>query len=165
MRKGQLYSSDALLAITIFLFALTMIALLSSQLEQQAVDQILRFQSARRAEGVAQALFGSPGNPVYWDHLSDRNGITSVGLIENGMQISSSKWAALRDWNGDDYPSLKTALRIPDVNFYITLQDTNRQTLSQAGTAPVDVNQVNVIVIPTVYAGENVVAILQVWGE
>lgn len=164
-KRGQLFSSDALLSIMVFLFALTVISILTSQLEQQTVDQLQRYYTTQRAERVATSLFASPGEPAYWDTLSDRSTITKVGLTNGHSGIDLQKWQALQDWNADDYAGLKTALGIPDLNFYINIYDTNRTTLSQAGIAPTDVNKVNGVIIPTTYQGTAALVAVQVYEE
>lgn len=162
--RGQLYSSDALLSIVIFLFVLTVISTVSQQLQNQSLDELQNYRTTQRASRVAQTLFTSTGNPVYWDTNSDRNNVLSVGVSNNGIEISPQKWLALLDWNADDYPDLARRMGIGDLNFYITITDENKEVISQLGTAPIDKNQVSVVMFPVLYASQGAVATLQVYG-
>ena len=162
--RGQLYSTDALLSIVIFLFALTLISGLTQQLQSQASSDKENYFLTQRAIRAAQTIFSSPGDPIFWESLTDRNTIKSVGVSNTPGNISYSKWLAFRDWNGDDYPSLARALGIGDLNFYITISDSNKTILTQAGTAPVDKNQISVVTLPVVYQSQAVIAAVQVYG-
>lgn len=162
--RGQLYSTDALLSIVIFLFALTLISGLSQQLQSQASSDKENYFLTQRAVRVAQTIFSSPGDPIFWESFSDRNSVKSVGVSNTPGNISSTKWIAFRDWNGDDYPSLARALGIADLNFYITISDANKSILTQAGTAPIDKNQISVVTLPVVYQSQGAVAAVQVYG-
>lgn len=162
--RGQLYSTDALLSIVIFLFALTLISGLSQQLQSQANSSKENYFLTQRAVRAAQIIFTSPGDPIFWESLSDRNSVKSVGVSNTPGNISSAKWNAFRDWNGDDYPSLARALGIGDLNFYITISDVNKAILTQAGTAPVDRNQISVVTFPVVYQSQGAIAAVQVYG-
>lgn len=162
--RGQLYSTDALLSIVIFLFALTLISGLSQQLQSQAAGDKENYFLTQRAVRVAHVLFSTPGDPIFWESLSDRNSVDSVGVTNSPGAVSQAKWLALRDWNGDDYPSLARAMGIGDLNFYITISDVNKNVLTHAGTAPVDKNQISVVTLPVVYQSQGTVAAVQVYS-
>ena len=162
--RGQLYSTDALLSIVIFLFALTLISGLSQQLQSQAANDKENYFLTQRAVRASHTLFSTAGDPVFWESLSDRNSVKSAGVSNTPGAISSTKWSAFRDWNGDDYPSLARAMGIGDLNFYITISDANKTILTQAGTAPVDKNQISVVTLPVVYQSQGAVASVQVYS-
>lgn len=160
---GQLYSSDALLSLVVFAFALALIAGMNAQLVAQtdASNQTsLRDASASRA---MHALLSSSGDPSYWETLNDRNMVKQIGLIDHQGGISQAKWDAFMDWNGDDYPALTQWMGIPDYNFYLSISDTNRTVLEVAGTQPTDVNNVSVVIYPSIYQHEPVMVQVQVY--
>lgn len=163
--RGQLYSTDALLSIVIFLFVLTLISGLSQQLFAQAAVEKEGFFLTQRASRSAAILFSTPGEPAFWHTLSDRNAVFAVGLTDNGVEVSPQKWSAFLDWNANDYSSLTQKMGLENENFYITISDVNKNILTRAGIAPVDKNQISVMVIPIVYASQSAVASMQVYGE
>lgn len=160
--RGQLYTSDALLAIVIFVFAITLIAALWGQLQNQMTSNLYDHVTQQRLQRVAETLFFTRGEPAYWHTLTDRNSV-SPGLIQHGNEIALAKWTALRDWNTTDYPSLVSALGIPDLNFYITISDTNRTLLTSTGNAPYDVNTIYVETFPSTYSGRAVIVSMQAY--
>ncbi len=161
--KGQLYSSDALLSLVVFAFALALISGLNFQLitQMDASNQTyLRDASMSR---IMSTLLSSPGDPVYWESLSDRNAVKQIGLVDHHAGISRAKWNAFVDWNGDDYSSLKNGMGTPGHDFYITISDVNRTVLAVAGTGPIDVNNVSVITYPSRFNEQVVMVQLQVY--
>lgn len=164
MRRGQLYSSDALLSIVIFLFALTVISAMTQQFQNQAADEHFADITTLRAARTALTLFTSPGNPTFWDTNSDRTSVKSVGVSTNGVEISPQKWNAFLDWNADNYPELAHRMGVGDLNFYLTISDVNKNILSRAGTSPINKNHVSVVTFPVVYESKGAVATLQVYG-
>lgn len=162
--RGQLYSSDALLSIIIFLFALTVISTVNQQLQSQSLEEISDYRFSQRTIRVAEMLFSSGGTPSYWETLVDRSTITRIGLSPTPGEVSSEKWNAFLDWNADDYGDLAQSLGIGDVNFYISIMDENKNVISQVGISPVDKNQVSAVLIPTVFNSLPAVASVQVYG-
>jgi hypothetical protein len=162
--RGQLYSSDALLSIIIFLFVLTVISTVNQQLQSQSLEEISDYRFSQRTVRMSEMLFSTQGSPVYWETLTNRSSITSVGVMSNPGEVSSAKWNALLDWNNDDYGELAARLGIGDVNFYITISDENKIILYQVGIAPVDKNQVSGVLIPVVFNSFPAVAAVQVYG-
>ncbi len=161
---GQLYSTDALLSLIIFAFALAIISGMTSQLNNQSQSALNAEYLSLATKRVVQALFFSPGDPWDWHTRSDYNSVRQIGLLGSGGEISALKWSAFRDWNSTDYAGLKQGLGIPDKNFYLVIWDTNRNTLSVAGTAPIDTNSVSVMNVPSMYGGKPVIVQTHVYG-
>ncbi|MBM3282147.1 MAG: hypothetical protein FJY86_02290 [Candidatus Diapherotrites archaeon] len=161
--RGQLYSSDALLSIIIFLFVLTVISTVNQQLQSQSLEEISDYRFSQRTIRVAEMLFSSGGNPLYWETLSNRSTVTRVGLSSVPGEVSADKWNAFLDWNATDYADLAEHLGIDDVNFYITISDENKTIISYAGISPVDKNQVSSVLIPVVFNSIPAVASVQVY--
>lgn len=162
--QGQLYSSDALLSIIIFLFVLTVISTINQQLQGQSLEEISDYRFSQRTVRLGEMLFSTSGSPVYWETLSDRSSITAIGLVSIPGEVSPTKWNALVDWNADDYADLATRLGIGDVNFYISISDENKTILSQVGISPTDKNQVSGVLIPVIFNALPAVASVQVYG-
>ncbi len=161
--RGQLYTSDALLALMVFLFALMLITTLAAQLENQSIQLIRETQHHRAAERVGNSLFSSPGNPSHWEYLSDKNATLRIGLISTGKEISPIKLSAFGDWNASNYSQLKSVMGLGDQNFYLSITDSNQTLLFQAGSSPVNASRVSVVTTPAFYAGKTVLATLQVY--
>ena len=100
---------------------------------------------------------------MYWETLTDRNAVKSVGLANHHAGISIEKWNAFVDWNADDYTSLKQWMGLGTSNFYLSMADINRTVLGYAGIQPTDVNSVSVVVFPSVYQQKPVVVQMQVY--
>ncbi len=162
-KRGQLFSTDALLAIIVFMLALTILSGTQSQLIGESENRIRAQYRQQAAENSVLLLFSTPGNPSYWETLSDRNSVQSVGLMGEGRAISTSKWAAFQDWNADDYYSLLRVIGLSDQNMYVTLSDVNRIVISYVGISPADVNEVNSVVFSSVYRQQPVVVQVQVY--
>ncbi len=160
--RGQAFSTDALLALIVFTLVLALTIGLLTQVQRTGESAELGLHRSHITEQILIQLLSSPGKPMNWETLSDRNQVKALGLIDHGGIISSEKWEELRDWNGDDYPSLKSWLGIADQNFYIQIVDLNRNTVSKAGIAPLDVNSVTAMVLPAYYDGDLVYVQLQV---
>jgi hypothetical protein len=161
--RGQLYSSDALLALVVFALALALVTGLTTHLVAQTQSENNAYYRTHASENLLENILSSSGSPVYWDSLSDRNGVKQIGLIDHEGGISTPKWNAFVDWNGDDYPSLKEGLRIPDYHFYLTISDSNHGVIARAGTAPIDSNEVSVSVLPSFYKQKPVFVQVQVY--
>lgn len=161
--RGQLFSSDALLAMVVFLFALTVTFALTDQLVVQTNESAENIQLNHTTARLAQTLVSSPGNPSNWEYLSDRNNVREIGLVGNGREISTKKWSSFRDWNGSDYPSLKQSMGIGDKNFYFYMTDTNKNVIAYAGISPANARRVSGSTFATTYLGEPVMATLQVY--
>ncbi len=162
--RGQLYSSDALLSIVIFLFAATLISAVNQQLQNQAAEEHNAYTLSLTTARTAAILFTSPGNPTYWDTNSNRSDVLSVGVSPNGTAISPAKWAAFLDWNATNYTQLVSRMGLEDLNFYVTISDENKTILTRAGTAPINKNTVSVVTLPVVYQSRPAIATVQVYG-
>ncbi len=160
--RGQIFSTDALLAFTVFTLVLALTIGLLTQIQQTGESAEGEVQRTHTMEQVLILLLSSPGSPSHWESLADRNAVTRIGLIDHGGTISVAKWEALQDWNANDYPSLASWLGIADQNFHLLIMDINRTTISQAGIAPSDVNAVASMTLPAFYDGELVYVQLQV---
>lgn len=162
MQKGQAFSTDALLALIVFTLLLALTIGLVTQIQRTGEEAKDGMQRAFVASQALTHLLSSPGEPSYWESLTDRNSVISLGLMGFGGTLSPDKWSQLRDWNGDDYSGLKSRMGMGDQNFHILILDINRDTLSQAGIAPSDVNEVASITLPAYYEGQVVYVQLQV---
>lgn len=146
----------------VFLFALTVTFALTDQLIVQTTELAEGAQLNHTTARLARGLISSSGVPTNWEYLSDRNNIRAVGLIGNGSTISPQKWSSFRDWNANDYASLKQNLGISDKNFYFYITDTNKNIIAYAGISPTNARRVSSSTFATTYLGGPVMATLQV---
>ncbi len=161
--RGQLFSSDALLAMMVFLFALSVTFALTDQLIAQTTSSANGEQLNHVADRLAQLMIFSSGEPSNWEYIPDRNDVAWIGLINHGKEIDPQKLIQFRDWNADDYYSLKTNMGIGDKNFYFYISDVNKNVVSNAGISPVDAVKVSTSTFSSVYNGKPVLVTLQVY--
>jgi hypothetical protein len=162
-QRGQLYSTDVLLSVMVFLFGLALVTSLTNQFDIQSSQLIDLEIKQSTNDHIMRTFFSTSGIPANWEYLTDRNDVQQIGLIGSGHEIDNQKWSAFIDWNNADYASLINAMGLLDQNFYITIIDSNRTTLSKAGTAPVDANSVTVVNIPSIYQQQPVLVTAQVF--
>jgi hypothetical protein len=160
--KGQVFSTDILLAVIVFTMMLALSGGLITQVQRAGENMEQGLQRSQTTEQLLTHLLSTQGRPSNWEIESDRNAVESIGLVDERGVISTDKWSQFRDWNGDDYSSLRTWLGIPDQNFHLLITDLNQSTVSQAGITPSDVNAVASFTLPAVYAEELVYVQLQV---
>jgi hypothetical protein len=161
--RGQLFSSDALLAMVVFLFALTVTFMLTDQLVAQTTASAEGEQLNHITDRLAQTLIFSPGNPSNWEYISDRNNVVWIGLVSHGKEITPKKLSSFRDWNANDFPSLKSNMGIKDKNFYFFISDVNKNVISTAGTSPINALKVSTSTFSSTYRGKPVLVTLQVY--
>lgn len=162
-KKGQIFSTDALLALIVFTLVLAVTIGLLTQIQTTGENAVRSQTQTHITEQIIMQLLSSPGSPRNWETYTDRNNVKMIGLIDHEGGISTDKWNQLQDWNSDDYSSLKTWLGIPDRNIYITISDVNHSTLEAAGLSPSDVNSVSTAVLPSFFDGELVFVQVQVY--
>ena len=161
-RKGQIFSTDSLLALVVFTLVVALTAALIQQVQLTGEDAREQQADSSRTQRILYSLLSSPGIPSYWEDAGDWNAVSLIGLSDGGGFISPSKWSALQDWNGEDYPSLLSHFGIPDRNFYLSMWDLNHSLIEETGLPPVDANTVSSITLPSLYEGEIVMVQLQV---
>ncbi len=161
--RGQLYSTDALLSLIVFAFALTLSSGILSQIISQSDVAISAQYREQAGDAALHTLLVTGGEPFYWNFISDKNNVQSVGLMDTSWGISTPKWNAFKDWNANDYYLLKSRMGIPDQNFYLTISDTNKTVLDAVGISPQDKNEVTVIIRPSIFNGNPVMVQIQVY--
>ncbi len=163
MNRGQIFSTDALLALIVFTLIIGLTLGILGQIQSTGENVKRNADRTAVTEQVLLLLLSSSGSPRNWESYSDRNEVKMIGLMNESGEMSLAKWSSFIDWNATDYSSLKSSLGIPDQNFYITLSDLNFNILSKAGTAPIDINKVSALTLPSIYQGKMVMVQLQVY--
>lgn len=161
--RGQLFSTDALLSLVVFAFVLALVTSAISQLVAQGDASIRAEYRELSSQNLVYFWLNTGGEPSYWENLSDRNSVLSVGLSDSGGGLSYAKWLAFTDWNADDYHSLKLKMGLLDQNFMVKILDVNKNSLYSVGISPVDRNEVHVHTWPSSLNGSPVFVQVQVY--
>ena len=161
-KRGQIFSTDLLLALAIFLFTLTFSIVFSAQLALR-VENIESFNHKQDlARSALQGLVLHPGKPANWHKLGSLSTVESIGLANSRNMLAPAKVQGLADLNSS-YSTMKTVLGLARYDFEFTLQDFNGTTIAAVGTSP-DVNSNTVLVRRLAsYNGRNVLARMRVF--
>ncbi len=161
-QRGQIFSTDLLFALAIFLFTLTFSIVFSAQLALR-VENIESFNHQQDlARNALQGLVLHPGKPANWHKLGGLAAVDSLGLANSRNVLSPAKVQGLVDLNSA-YPAMKTVLGLARYDFEFTLQDLNGTTIARMGTSP-DVNSNTVLVRRLAsYNGRHVLARMRVF--
>jgi len=135
--KGQLFSTDLIVGLSIFLFVLAITLAYSNNvaLRTEALDKTseMRFVSA----GAINSLVLSEGYPADWQNLADLTEVKSIGLANGRNIIDGNKLASLVDYNQNSYSELKSILGLTKYDVYIAVEDVNSgNTLYEFGLSP-----------------------------
>lgn len=126
--KGQIWSYDLLVAVSVFVFTLAIVMLLSQSIsggtKARLIDDLSN--SAWELSGVLM----SPGNPSNWSsgvnasNQSTWGNISLAGLLESfdSPQISQGKAGTLMQMNATNYSGLKAKLRT-GYDFYVEVKE------------------------------------------
>ncbi|MDD5317968.1 MAG: hypothetical protein PHF51_04550 [Candidatus ainarchaeum sp.] len=130
MAKGQLWSYDIIVAVTVFIFTLAVASILSMNIAAGTGSDVLEDLS-NSAWDFSGTLM-SPGNPSDWNasvNASDlgtwnTSAITLLGMLESfdSPRISQSKAADLINMSASSYPALKAKFRT-GYDFFVEVEE------------------------------------------
>ena len=135
--KGQIFSTDLLVGLSIFIFILTITLTYSNSvaLRTGALDKSNEMRTL--SGGAINSLVLSQGYPSNWHNLADLNGVTSIGLTKTRNVLDGNKLVKLADYNQSSYLEIKSILGLAKYNVYIAIEDMNSgNTLYAFGLSP-----------------------------
>ena len=139
-RKGQVFSTDLILAVAVFLFALTLTIVYSNQV----ANRVGYWEEASERENAAllasRALVLFSGEPSNWENLSIED-INSIGLAVSQNELSLAKLQKLGDFNLVHYSEAKALLGLAKYDVWIEVRDLNGQLVESFGFEPSLSNQ------------------------
>lgn len=153
-KRGQMFSTDMLIAIVIFIVILMGVIWLGDFVNEKIYYNENRRSMAVMASYAASGLVETAGSPFSWDSLSDADfnetNVLSLGLAEDeggAWQLDYGKVVRLGELYPAKYETMKKliGLRGADYEFQIVVSSEGLPAVS-AGLAP-ELNSSNVIVI------------------
>jgi len=164
--KGQIFSTDFILACIVFLFILVLSITYSTEVANRIT--FLEEDNARNiaALNAANALIISPGNPGNWENLNGLNAVSSIGIAATPNEIHSGKLQKLVDLNTDNYGKVRNLLGLSKYDIAISvLRLQNRQSVAEFGQQPNSEHKVSAVNRIGFYNGEEVIVRLKVFEE
>lgn len=131
--KGQTFSSDFLIACSIFLLVLT-------GLFYYWTYNTIQIEESREINDVAEKtylvsqIWSREGFPEYWD----ASNVIDLGL-QNDHRFNQTKLDSLNDMG---YEKVKSLIGIDDYDFFLRFRDTKNNTLFNFGLFPSDARNV-----------------------
>jgi hypothetical protein len=125
--KAELFSSDFMISMFVFLAAFLVITVYYENLQSDVYENSNRNDMMSRAIKVASLLAESSGYPQYWNSTN----VQIIGLYDSG-KFNLTKFEYLK--NDTDYQTAKTMLGIGVYNFFISLKNTTGDIIEKPGT-------------------------------
>ncbi len=160
--KGQIFTTDLILAVTVFLFVLTLTVIYSNQVASRVGYWENTSDRASAALLASSALVLSPGEPSNWESLAIED-INSIGLAESRNVLLPSKLQRLVDLNSGQYSEAKALLGLAKYGVRIEVSDLNKQLLKAFGLEPGSENQVSAFTRLAVLNGKPVLVKVKVF--
>jgi hypothetical protein len=117
--KAELFSSDFMISILLFLTVLTIITTYYQNLQSDVYETDIRNDMHSKAINVASLLATTSGYPQYWNSTN----VQVIGLYDSG-KFNLTKFEELKQIVQIDYQTVKTKLGTGAYNFYISLKNT-----------------------------------------
>jgi len=134
-QRGQIFTSDLIFAITIFLFILVLTVVYSNQVAFRVSLREEANESGNAALLASSALVLSRGEPVNWENL-ELEDINSIGLADSRNVISGEKLQRLADLNASYYQEAKALLGLAKYNAWIEVTNLDGSPVGEFGIEP-----------------------------
>ncbi len=122
--KGQIFSTDFLVASFIFLVVITILYLYWTYSAVQ-LEETRRVNDITDVAYLTSNVWMRTGTPVYWD----ANSVIDIGL-QNNHRINQTK---LNSLNTIGYEKVRLMIGVPPYNFYMRIYDMNNNTIFDFG--------------------------------
>jgi hypothetical protein len=119
--KAELFSSDFIIGLTVFLIALNVFAIYYTNLQNDVTDYKIRNEVQIKANNVANLLATSSGDPEFWDSTN----VKVLGLQDSNM-INLTKFDELKKI---DYFVAKRMMGVGGYEFYVELKNETDQII------------------------------------
>jgi len=113
--KAEIFSSDFVMALTIFLIAVSTFGIYYTSLQSDISEYKIRNEIQSKANNIANLLLTSSGEPRYWSSTN----VKVIGLYDSGL-INLTKFEELKKI---EYYTAKKMLGIGGYEFYIELKN------------------------------------------
>jgi len=138
--KAELFSSDFVISILVFLCALVIISFYYQNLQSDVYESNIRNEMFSKATNMASLLATTSGYPKYWNNTS----VKVIGLYDDG-KFNLTKFEELKKIN---FNTAKTMLGTGPYKIYIALRNETDDVIENQGIsysygiAPVNAEQV-----------------------
>ena len=138
--KAELFSSDFVISILVFLCALVIISFYYQNLQSDVYESSIRNEMFSKATNMASLLATTSGYPKYWNNTS----VKVIGLYDDG-KFNLTKFEELKKIN---FNTAKTMLGAGPYKIYIALRNETDDVIENQGIsysygiAPVNAEQV-----------------------
>ena len=138
--KAELFSSDFVISILVFLCALVIISFYYQNLQSDVYESSIRNEMFSKATNIASLLATTSGYPKYWNNTS----VKVIGLYDEG-KFNLTKFEELKKIN---FNTAKTMLGTGPYKIYIALRNETDDVIENQGIsysygiAPVNAEQV-----------------------
>jgi len=123
--KAELFSSDFIISILIFLSAMVIITFYYQNLQSDVYESNIRNEMYSKAVNIASLLATTSGYPKYWNNTT----VKVIGIYDSG-KFNLTKFEELKKIN---YNSVKTMLGTGPYNIYIVLKNETGNTIEKSG--------------------------------
>ncbi len=124
--KAELFSSDFVIGLSIFLTAICIFGIFYTSLQNDIIDYEIRNEIQGKAINIADLLVTSSGDPKYWNSTN----VNVLGLYDDGL-INLTKFEELKNI---DYYTAKRFLGVGGYDFYIELKNASSYVLTNGTT-------------------------------
>lgn len=157
-KKGQFFSPDMIIAIFIFVVAISFFFISSENIYQQ----IALFEERKKIDEIAHStmnfLVYSQGVPNNWEYYS-LDDINFFGLVKERNVLSEKKLSALLNYLDQNYLLSKEKLGLSSFNFKLLIIDSENNIIFSKGSG--NENSKNVLKYDRVVIYNNELAIMR----
>lgn len=159
--KGQIFSFDLMLALTVFI-GLLVFWVLFTDFSVQRINLIESQKDiAFEGKNISDSLIYFSGAPQNWENYSIED-INSIGLVSGRNELNEYKWNAFLDLNSD-YEISKRLAGAYKSDLFVELQDLNGFSFGSFGLTP-DVNSTVLVYFnPVKFRNRNSLLIVKVF--
>jgi len=164
--KGQIFSSDLMIAGIIFLLILTLSLVYSNDVANKI--SILEQDNLREqaVQNAANALVYSPGKPANWQNFSDLSGIFAIGIADSRNVIDPTKINQLVILSQTDYDQIKDLLGLSKYGLKVSIIDLlNNQVFFEFGVEPGSNQSVSAVNRFALLDGQDVIVRVKVFEK
>lgn len=134
--KGQIFTTDLIVALTVLLFILVISATSFGLIQNSLNEEEFYAEMQEKAVNASQVLVATKGNPDSWVKLNDLTGINSIGLAKENNVLDENKVDTLVDWNALKYEEIKEVLGLQKYDFYFKITEMDEHTVREFGILP-----------------------------
>ncbi|MEK6941884.1 MAG: hypothetical protein AABW85_03440 [archaeon] len=163
--RGQIFSTDLIIAGAVFLLIATMTILYSNQMAQNISATETANAREQAAIAAANSLVYSPGTPGNWENYPEITGVESIGIAKTRNEIDSQKLGRIILLSQTNYTEIKDLLGLSKYGFFVSVQNMqNNQPIYQFGTLPLAEKETSTVNRIATLNGSDIILRVQVYS-